>query len=82
MEHARAVYQIADRRLGKAEWAVGQYSIADIHLFRLFWRFRNSLKPPEEEFPNLCAHYDRMMERLAVKRTIEVESAIGYELPG
>jgi glutathione S-transferase len=82
LEHARTIYALAERRLGKRDWAIGTYSIADIHLFRLFWRFRNSLKPPEEEFPNLCAHYDRMMERPAVKRTIEVESAIGYELPG
>jgi glutathione S-transferase len=81
LEHARTIYAMADRRLGKNHWAIGTYSVADIHLFRLFWRFRNSLKPPEVEFPNLCAHYDRMMERPAVKRTIEIESTIGYELP-
>jgi glutathione S-transferase len=32
-------------------------------------------------FPNLWAHHDRMMLRSAVKRTIEVEAALGYELP-
>ena len=53
-DHAREVWQLADRRLGKREWAVGgRYSIADIHLFRLFWRFRGSLKPAPDEFPNL-----------------------------
>lgn len=82
LEHARAVYDLVDKRLGSRKWALGdRYSIADIHLFRLFWRFRNSLNPEPGEFPNLVAHYDRMMARPAVKKTIEVESAVGYELP-
>lgn len=81
LEHARKIYALADARLGKHEWAVGKYSIADIHLFRLFWRFRNSLKPPAEEFPNLTDHYERMMARPAVEKTLGVEAGIGYELP-
>ena len=81
IEHARAIYALADQRLGEGEWATGRYSIADIHLFRLFWRFRNSLNPAPGEFPNLVTHHDRMMARPAVQRTIEIESAIGYELP-
>jgi len=81
MEHARSVYEIADRRLGKAEWAVGSYSIADIHLFRLYWRFRGSLNPAPGEFPNLSAHFDRMMSRPAVQQTLAIEESIGYELP-
>jgi glutathione S-transferase len=80
LDHAKQVYGIADRRLGSG-WAIGRYSIADIHLFRLYWRFANSLKPPPDAFPNLNAHYARMMARPAVKRTIETETAIGYELP-
>jgi glutathione S-transferase len=82
LDHARQVYAIADRRLGPG-WALGgRYSIADIHLFRLYWRLSNSLKPAPGTFPNLDAHYARMMARPAVKKTIEIESAIGYELPG
>jgi glutathione S-transferase len=81
LDHARDVWGIADRRLGSG-WALGRYSIADIHLFRLYWRFANSLKPAPEDFPNLTAHYARMMARPAVQRTIEAESAVGYELPG
>ena len=81
IEHARGVYAIAERRLDGRDWAVGRYSIADIHLFRLFWRFNASLRPPPDEFPNLIAHHDRMLARDAVRRTIEMESAIGYELP-
>jgi glutathione S-transferase len=80
MEYANEVYAFADRRLGNG-WAIGSYSIADIHLFRLYWRFANSLKPAPEAFPNLTAHYRRMMARPAVRRTIEIESAIGYQLP-
>ena len=80
LDYAKTVYGIADRRLGNG-WAIGRYSIADIHLFRLYWRLANSLKPAPETFPNLTAHYARMMERPAVRKTIEVESAVGYELP-
>jgi glutathione S-transferase len=80
LEYAREVYGIADRRLGNG-WALGRYSIADIHLFRLWWRLANSLKPAPETFPNLTAHYARMMDRPAVRRAVELESAIGYELP-
>ncbi|HEY2620994.1 MAG TPA: glutathione S-transferase family protein [Acetobacteraceae bacterium] len=80
-ERARSVYAIAEQRLGEQEWAVGRYSIADIHLFRLFWRFRGWLDPAPGEFPHLTAHYRRMMARPAVRKTIESEAAIGYELP-
>jgi glutathione S-transferase len=81
IDHARGVFAVADRRLGGNAWAVGSYSIADIHLFRLYWRFRNFMNLDPAEFPHLSAHYDRMMARPAVKRTCEVEAAIGYELP-
>ena len=82
VEHMRQVYSLADRRLGDREWAVGgRYSIADIHLFRLFWRNRGRLKAGAGEMPHLHAHYERMMGRAAVKRVIEIEAAIGYELP-
>jgi glutathione S-transferase len=81
LDHVRQVYRIADRKLGGG-WAIGErYSIADIHLFRLYWRMFNSLRPAEGEFPALDAHYARMMARPAVQKTIEIESAIGYELP-
>lgn len=81
IDHARAVFGIADRRLGGNEWALGRYSIADIHLFRLYWRFHNAFHPVPSDFPNLAAHYERMMARPAVQRTREIEAAIGYELP-
>ncbi len=80
-ERWREVFGIAERRLAGSQWTVGRYSIADIHLFRLYWRFVNSLKPNLGDFPGLSAHYERMMARPAVQRTLEIESAIGYALP-
>jgi len=81
IEHATQVYGLADRRLGARDWALGRYSIVDIHLFRLYWRLANSLKPAPGTFPHLDAHYHRMMARPAVRRTCEIEAAVGYELP-
>lgn len=78
---ARMAYGIADRRLGARDWALGDYSIADIHLFRLFWRLRYAGLAPEGGFPNLDRHYAAMMRRPAVQRTCAAEAAIGYELP-
>ena len=79
VEHTMNVYGIADRRLGTAEWAIGRYSIADIHLFRLYWRVRAALEIPPDRFPALQSHYARMMARPAVQKTIEMERALGYE---
>jgi glutathione S-transferase len=81
LDHVLEVYGITDRRLGGG-WILGErYSIADIHLFRVYWRMFNSLHPASGEFPNLDAHYARMMARPAVQKTIEIETAVGYELP-
>ena len=81
LARCQAVFAIAEDRLGQRDWAVGRYSIADIHLFRLFWRFAGSFPAEAARFPALSAHCDRMMARAAVRRTIEIESAIGYEMP-
>jgi glutathione S-transferase len=81
-ERGRMVFGLAERKLGGRDWAIGRYSIADIHLFRLYWRFRPLLGLAPGDLPALDAHYDRMMARPAVQRTLEIESAIGYELPG
>jgi glutathione S-transferase len=81
LDYAKIVYSIADKRLGQNEWAIGRYSIADIHLFRLYWRILGSLKPEPGTFPNLQRHHDQMMKRAAVRKTLEIESAVGYEMP-
>jgi glutathione S-transferase len=81
VERWKEVFALAEQRLGGRDWAIGRYSIADIHLFRLFWRFNRTVKPARGEYPGLAAHHDRMLERPAVKRTCEIEAAIGYDLP-
>ena len=81
VERCNQVFAIAEQRFGDGDWVLGRYSIADIHLFRLFWRFTNSRYPDAGTFPKLEAHYQRMMARPAVQRTCEIEAAIGYELP-
>jgi glutathione S-transferase len=77
----REVFVLAEQRLGPNEWAVDRYSIADIHLFRLYWRFVDTLHPAPGTYPNLSAHYERMMTRPAVQKTVKAEAAIGYNLP-
>ncbi|MEO8714208.1 MAG: glutathione S-transferase [Acetobacteraceae bacterium] len=44
------VFGLAERRLGTRDWALGAHSIADIHLFRLYWRFARS-RPRPRNFP-------------------------------
>lgn len=81
-DHAVSVWKTAEARMAGGGWLLGRYSVADIHLFRLFWRFNASVKPNLGAFPNLAAHHGRMLAHPAVRRTIEAEAAIGYELPG
>jgi glutathione S-transferase len=81
VERWKEVFEIAEKRLARHDWAVGRYSIADIHLFRLYWRFYNAIHPARETYPGLSAHCERMMARPAVRRVLEIESAIGYQLP-
>lgn len=73
---ARAAFVLATQRLGTREWALGDYSIVDIFLFRLFWRFAARFKFAPGEFPRLEAHRARMLARPAVIKTLAVESAI------
>ncbi len=81
VERWKEAFGLADRRLAGRQWAIGRYTIADIHLFRLYWRFCGVMHPARSDYPGLAAHHDRMMARSAVQRTIEVESGLGYELP-
>jgi len=81
VERWKEVFEITETRLARREWAVARYSIADIHLFRLFWRFFTTRHPPADAYPGLYAHYERMLARPAVKKTIEIDAAVGYQLP-
>jgi glutathione S-transferase len=80
-EHVTRAWSWAEEKLGGRAWAAGSFSIADIHLFRLFWRLRGSVGADPAIFPRLSAHHDRMMARPAVQRTFAAEAAIGYGLP-
>lgn len=80
-EAALEAWTAAEAKLGGRDWAIGRYTIADIHLFRLYWRFLGWRPEIAEVCPTIGEHYKRMMQRPAVKRTIEIEAAIGYELP-
>ena len=79
IDHARTVFLGAERKVGAGGWVLGDYSVADIHLFRLFWRFVGYAEAKREDYPNLFAHHDRMLERPAVQRTIADEAAAGVE---
>jgi glutathione S-transferase len=81
-EAAAKAWQLVEARLGGRTWAVGDgYTVADIHLFRLYWRYINFPPPVIGTYPGLDAHYQRVMARPAVRKTCEIESAIGYHLP-
>ena len=75
LDIAIPAFDVADQRLGNNEWAVGgTYSIADIHLFRLYWRLAGVHDLPAGTLPNLKRHHDQMMQRPAVIHTIEIET--------
>jgi glutathione S-transferase len=80
-EHVSEVWQLADRKFGERDWLLGSYSIADIHLFRLYWRMVNAPRPSPKGLGRLESLYERMMVRSAVQRVIRIESDLGYELP-
>jgi glutathione S-transferase len=73
---ARAALHLAAQRLGDREWALGAYSVADIFLFRLFWRFAARFKFAPGEFPTLEAHQARVMARPAVIKTLAAEKEV------
>jgi glutathione S-transferase len=83
-EYVKNAWTIAEKKFAitskGSEWALGQYSIADIHLFRLYWRMVNRPNPATG-FPLMDGLLARMMARPAVQKTLEAEAAIGYELP-
>ncbi len=74
-EHVVSAFKVANQRLGDRQWAIGRYSIADIHLFRVYWRFRPGMDAPLGTYPALEAHHERMLARPAVKKALEIEKA-------
>ena len=81
-ERVAETWRIAEQKLGGRQWCVGdKYSIADIHLFRLYWRFKDRFDLKAAEHPSVHSLYKRMMERPAVKKTIEIEAKVPSSLP-
>ncbi len=72
-EQFAEAFAVANTKLGDNDWAIGRYSIADIHVFRIYWRFRPTLELPMGTFPALEAHHDRMLARPAVQKALELE---------
>jgi glutathione S-transferase len=76
-EHVANAFAVANRKLGDRQWAIGGFSIADIHLFRVYWRFRPSIDATPGTYPALEAHHDRMLARPAVQKALAVEKSYG-----
>jgi glutathione S-transferase len=76
IEMAGKKLDVADKKLGTKKYVMGDtYSIADAYLFTIFgWTAYVGLK--SEKWPNLVAHSNRMMERPAVRRTMEIEDLL------
>jgi len=74
-EHIANAFAVADSKLASREWAIGRYSIADIHLFRVHWRFRPGIDAAPGTYPALEAHHDRMLTRPAVQKALAAETA-------
>lgn len=81
MEALTEAWELAEKKFGDGEWALGRYSVVDIHLFRLYWRMINTPGDRPTGLSRLDKLHDRMMARPAVKKTIEVETQIGSQLP-
>ena len=76
-ERVAEVWRIAEQKLAGKEWCVGgKYSIADIHLFRLYWRVKDRFALKPDDHPSVQALHDRMLQRPAVKKTIEAEAKV------
>jgi glutathione S-transferase len=80
-ERVAEVWRIAEQKLDGKPWCVGDtYSIADIHLFRLYWRFKDRFGLKPDQHPSVQALHDRMLQRPAVRKTIEAEARIAATL--
>jgi glutathione S-transferase len=76
-EHVVNAFAVANRKLGERQWVIGSFSIADIHLFRVYWRFRLGIDAAPGTYPALEAHHDRMLARPAVQKALAIEKAYG-----
>ncbi len=71
MKETRRLYGVLDKRLGEAEFAGGEISIADFAILGWAWRHQRHLVDLAE-FPNVERWYGAMMARPGVKRGFDV----------
>jgi len=74
-EAVAAAFAVAEKKLAGRQWIIDRFSIADIHLFRVYWRFRPGIDAPKGTYPALEAHHDRMLQRPSVQKAMEAEKA-------
>ena len=67
----RRLYGVLDKRLGEAEFAAGEISIADFAILGWAWRHQRH-RVDLAEFPNVERWYAAMMARPGVKRGFDV----------
>jgi GST-like protein len=65
------LYRVLDKRLAEMEYLAGDYSIADMAVWP--WCREPSRRGVDaRDFPNVCAWFDRIATRPAVKRAIKI----------
>jgi GST-like protein len=70
-KEALRLYGVLEKALGQNEHLAGEYSIADIATYPWVWR-HDMHQVKLEEFPNVKRWYDKISERPAVKRGMEI----------
>ena len=68
---ATRLYRVVDRRLNDRDYVAGDYSIADMALFPWMRVWKNQGQTLED-FPHLAKWIDRMYQRPAVRRALDV----------
>jgi GST-like protein len=71
MKETRRLYGVLDKRLGEAEFAAGEVSIADFAILGWAWRHERH-QVDLADYPNVKRWYERMMARPGTARGFEV----------
>jgi GST-like protein len=70
-KEALRLYGVLEKALAQNDYLAGEYSIADIATYPWVWR-HDIHQVKLEEFPNVKRWYDKISERPAVKRGMEI----------
>lgn len=74
------LYGVLDRRLAEREFVAGEYSIADMAIFPWIVPYKRQGQDLDD-FPNLRRWFDRLKERPAVSRGIDVGKELRDQNP-